>query len=279
MKPTFNTDVEAQYQILWDTMVIKDSWKSAVYRAARSIVANKDRYEQIEDLTNVPWYFIGIIHKLEADLNFTKHLHNGDPLTRRTRLVPAGRPVKGTPPFTFNESAVDALTMKGFHQVKDWSPAHICFMLERYNGWGYRAAGKLSPYLWSGSNHYTKGKFIADHKYSASAVSEQVGGALLLKAIFDVVKESKPEFETVLPQSRRLTTVNNVKNFFRGLTLPFGLSLAFLQDVKEFASDHAGLLLLGAAGITWIVFEYLQYLNKNEVAEGRYQVKGQEKNV
>jgi microcystin-dependent protein len=53
---------------------------------------------------------IGIIHAMECSKfpECSQHLHNGDPLYRRTRLVPAGRPAKGTAPFSFEESAIDA---------------------------------------------------------------------------------------------------------------------------------------------------------------------------
>jgi lysozyme family protein len=56
-------------------------------------------------------------------------------------------------------------------------------VLERFNGFGYRRhdINIHSPYLWSFSNHYTKGKFVADNTFSATAVSKQCGAAVLLK--------------------------------------------------------------------------------------------------
>ena len=40
-----------------------------------------------------------------------------------------------------------------------------------------------SPYLWSFSNHYARGKYVADGHFSATAVSQQCGAALLLKRL------------------------------------------------------------------------------------------------
>ena len=40
-----------------------------------------------------------------------------------------------------------------------------------------------SPYLWSFSNLYTKGRYVADQDFRADAVSQQVGSALLLKVL------------------------------------------------------------------------------------------------
>lgn len=176
-----------QYQDLWQTMEVKSSsWDKAIERTARKIELNRHRYQAIEAETNIPWQFIAVIHNRESSLNFNRHLHNGDSLKRKTRRIPKGRP-KGTPPFTFEESCIDALKMKRFHLVKDWSFEHQAYMLERYNGWGYRRAGRPnSPYLWSGSNHYTKGKYVRDGKYSPTAVDQQIGTMPLLKRLHNM---------------------------------------------------------------------------------------------
>lgn len=199
--------LRSEYQRLYDTMELRweDDHKDepgleAIYEGLRAeyrgvlaaIRANRARYEKISQLASagaIPWDFIAIIHNLECGLSFKKHLHNGDPLTARTVLVPAGRPAKGTPPFTFEASAIDALTMPGkaFHLETDWTTPATLFRLEGYNGFGYRKYHPtvLTPYLWSGSNHYTRGKYISDggSGWSDSAVSKQLGTALLLKAL------------------------------------------------------------------------------------------------
>ncbi|MBI5093618.1 MAG: hypothetical protein HZB26_14385 [Candidatus Hydrogenedentes bacterium] len=61
--------------------------------------------------------------------------------------------------------------------------AGTLFQPELYNGWGYRLrnTGVHTPYLWSYSNHYTKGKFVADGTYDPDAVSRQCGAAVLLR--------------------------------------------------------------------------------------------------
>jgi peptidoglycan hydrolase-like protein with peptidoglycan-binding domain len=40
-----------------------------------------------------------------------------------------------------------------------------------------------SPYLWSFSNHYTKGKYVGDGRWSETAVSQQCGAMVLLKRL------------------------------------------------------------------------------------------------
>jgi hypothetical protein len=97
--------------------------------------------------------------------------------------VPAGRPKDGNPPFTWEASASDALSMRGLNKVKDWSLAGILYQIEGYNGWGYRLYHPhvLSPYLWSFSNQYTSGKYVEDGRWSDTAVSKQCGAAVLLR--------------------------------------------------------------------------------------------------
>jgi hypothetical protein len=118
-------------------------------------------------------------------LRFTGHLHNGDPLTAQTVQVPAGRPRTGGPPFTWEASAADALASHRLGPQTDWSLPGTLFQLERYNGWGYRRSHPevLSPYLWSFSEHYRAGKYVADGSFSPTAVSGQCGAAVLLRRL------------------------------------------------------------------------------------------------
>ena len=174
------------YTRLFDTMRINPDKIPLIDNAASRITKNKDRYTAIQKQTGVPWFFIGLIHNLEANNDFTKHLHNGDPLTAKTKNVPAGRPTTGTAPFTFEQSAIDALKLKKFDKWTDWSIPGMLYQLELFNGIGYRRyRGINSPYLWSFSNQYTKGKYVADGKYDANAVSKQAGAAVILRRVLE----------------------------------------------------------------------------------------------
>jgi lysozyme family protein len=176
-------EARQNYNLLYQSLLIRPARRAAVDQMVRRITANKARYQKVAKAIGMPWYVVGIIHSLEAGGNFTKHLHNGDPLTARTTHVPAGRPRTGRPPFTWEASAIDALS--GFRAWKDWSVPGTLFKLEGYNGFGYRDHHPTvpSPYLWSFSNHYTKGKYVADGKFSSSAISQQCGAAVLLKRL------------------------------------------------------------------------------------------------
>lgn len=142
------------------------------------------RYESVTRATNVPWFFIGLTHGLEASYNFRAHFHNGDaPLSQRTRQVPAGRPKAWTAPYDWEASAVDALKLMGFAGATDWSLERTLYRLEAYNGFGYRKLGVPTPYLWSFSSHYDTGKFVADGSFNPRAKSQQCGAATTLKLL------------------------------------------------------------------------------------------------
>ena len=182
----FTETARRGYENMFASMVIFPNRKASAHTIAMRLISNKSRYAVVEAKTNVPWWWIAIIHSLEADCNFKCHLHNGDLLTARTHHVPSGRPVTGEPPFSWEFSAEDALRMRGLEKVTDWSVPHALFEAEGYNGWGYTTHGVNSPYLWSFSNQYSKGKYVSDGKWDASAVSTQCGAAVLLRTLMDL---------------------------------------------------------------------------------------------
>ncbi len=193
MKLTFD-GLKAEYTALWASLEVRPSKAAAIEAVASKILQKKTRYRAVDVETGVPWYVVGLIHAMESGCDFTTHLHNGDPLSARTRQVPAGRPKAGSPPFSWKESACDALTMKGLQNVGEWPIERIAYEMERYNGHGYRKYHPtvLSPYLWSGTNHYSRGKYVADGKWSATAVSGQSGAMVILKRMMEMDADVRP---------------------------------------------------------------------------------------
>lgn len=174
-----------QYRQLWDSMNPLAAQIRRVLFIRNTITAHQSRYESVVKGWAVPWFVVGAIHNMESDMSFTRHLHNGDPLTARTTHVSAGRPVAGNPPFTWEESAVDALKLRGIDRIGDWSIPHMLLVVEGYNGYGYARKGINSPYLWAGSNQYGTapniGKYVEDGKFDPTAVSNQIGAAVILR--------------------------------------------------------------------------------------------------
>ena len=169
----------------WNSATVRVDKQSEVRWTARKIERSKDRYEAIERSTGVKWFIIATLHNMECGLRFDQHLHNGDPLTRRTWQVPAGRPKTGNPPFTFEESAIDALRYDKMDNVSWNDLTKSLDALEGYNGVGYKKyhPDVPTPYLWSGTTVYTRGKYVQDGKWSSTSVSSQIGIVPILKEL------------------------------------------------------------------------------------------------
>ena len=176
-------ELRAEYSAYFNACAVRPEFEANVAFYTSRLVKFRAVYEELGASLGIPWFFIGVIHGMECGFNFTTHLHHGDPLSRRTVQVPRGRPLVGEPPFTWRDSARDALMLKGYDKETDWSVPHMLYLWEKYNGFGYRPLGAPSPYLWSFSSVYTSGKFVADHQFDPQAVSKQCGTAVMLKAL------------------------------------------------------------------------------------------------
>lgn len=177
--PTFDA-CAAGYKNLWKSMRVTRGAECDA--AARRILAGRARYLAVERITHVPWFFIGLLHMRESGCNFAGVLHNGEHILgtgRRTKLVPAGR----GPFHSWEEAAIDALKLKGLHMVREWPVERLGFESERFNGFGYIPRAVNSPYVWAGSQHYTRGKYIADHVFSHDHIDRQLGTMPVLAAL------------------------------------------------------------------------------------------------
>ena len=175
--------LRASYQNLWDTMVVRKEHEREVNTTATKIYGNKLNYIDIANEVKIPWCLVGIIHYMECNLDFSKHLFNGDPLTARTKNYPPNMPKEGKPPFSFNYASVKALQHDNFINLTKDDIPRLLWALTKYNGFGYDKRGLNSPYIWSYTNHYTKGKYVADGKYDPEAVSKQMGCAPLMRRL------------------------------------------------------------------------------------------------
>jgi len=176
-------ELAMEYRRNYDALTVNHGHEDEIALRVAKVRAGRDRYAALFQPTGIPWQFIGVLHMMESNCNFDKHLHNGDPLTERTRRVPAGRPPTGDKPFTWGASALDALDYEGFSGKTDWDVPAMLYRCERYNGMGYRSRGIHSPYLWSYCNLYQKGRFTGDHIFDPDNISSQCGAAILLQRL------------------------------------------------------------------------------------------------
>jgi lysozyme family protein len=206
----YSAALAADYRRLFDTAEIRSAQQRAADRAVDRALGLKATYVQIGEPLQVPWYFVAAVHMRESSYRTDGHLHNGDPLTARTVNVPANRPPTGDPPFSFEISAADALQLKRLHLQRDWSVPRLLHTLEAYNGFGYRKRGLPSPYLWSFTHHYQRGKFVRDGMLDPATVDRQCGTATLLRRLAER-QEIQFQDEPAINQGARVVSYANSK--------------------------------------------------------------------
>ena len=180
-----NEELQTDYERLFSACDIRAERMAEVDVLAEGLLADRDRYRLASEQIGVPWFVVAVLHYADTACDFGVHLHNGDPLTGRTRHLPDGRPLRGEPPFAWEDSTVDALCLHHLDQWGDWSIAGTLFKLESHGGWGYRLhhPDVLSPYLWNYSTYYSQGKYVADDTWQETAIAQRCGVAVLLRRL------------------------------------------------------------------------------------------------
>lgn len=175
------SDLLQANQERWNKCQVNTSKQSTFDSVARRLTAAKARYQVVEAKTGVPWWFIAVVHEREASQSWNANIAQGDRWDRVSTHVPKGR----GPFSSWEDAAYDALVNCAPYAArnKDWSAGNALTMLEKYNGLGYAKRGIPSPYIWAGTNQYSRGKYVADGVFDASAVDTQLGCAGLLKAM------------------------------------------------------------------------------------------------
>jgi lysozyme family protein len=195
-----------EHQSLFDSATLRPNRIIEIDSTLNKLVPQRNRYEKVVSVFNngMPWWFPMMCHAMEAGafaFPFNYHLHCGDSLENRTFHVPANRPKfnpgHGTKPpsqsnpYSWEESAIDALQEFGDHKETDWSVGACLWREEKFNGLGYRKYHPQvhTPYVWSYTNQYgdapSIGKYTGDGKWDPNAISKQPGCAAYLIRLRD----------------------------------------------------------------------------------------------
>ncbi len=184
-----------------------------IEKFAQKYKKNKKVYKNIANKANVPPQLVAAIHYRENTKDymsekFKTYLHNGDPLGKETVNEPKGIYfAKGK----FVDAAVHAINLKAhyrddFFRLSSSSKdiVGMCAFFITYNGvydkkeevkMKYKNKkksfykwhnSKHSPYVFSGTNQYKKGKFTSDHNYNPTKKDKQVGALLLIDKIYNI---------------------------------------------------------------------------------------------
>lgn len=194
-----------QYTSFFNRAQVKPNAVSKVKQAYDRLIANKSIYEQIAkgvgNLPGVTWYLIGCIHMRECSFRLDQHLANGDPLTGKTRRVPAGLPTRNLRPgeraYPFVEMGIVAINRMltsspaWRNHKNDASVESLLLKLEAFNGFGYLNNNRLSPYLWSDSTVEQVGKYTSDGVFNPNVKDAQLGAGTLLKYYLEEEKKKQ----------------------------------------------------------------------------------------
>lgn len=140
-------------------------------------------YEQTAADNGVPAAWIGPTDCRESDCNPRCGIGQGDPWNRTSVHVP-----RGEGPFA-SKAAADKFYLHYDHidalpAGVTWTLPFACFDWEHWNGFGPRAHGRLSGYLWSCTDAYDTaaygghglgGKYVADGVWDPSKLDPQPG--------------------------------------------------------------------------------------------------------
>jgi lysozyme family protein len=194
-----------EYELLWSHVISPGgvTRETEAFEQAKAIIEPyaRSRFMLVQGMTGVPWFVTGIVLTREAGSppNFACWLHNGDSMKdhdghpRKTHNIPAGRPLD--PRCTWEAGAVDAYEYESLTGKKDWSPAFVAWLLEKFNGFGYRLYHHIpSPYLWGGTVVQKRGKYDRDKHFDPHMMDPQIGGMAILAMLMQMDKTAK--FET-----------------------------------------------------------------------------------
>ncbi len=160
----------------WSVNRLKEIWEK-----------NQSRSEAVAAQVDLPAELIAALHFRESSGNFNTYLHQGDPLGKPAVNHPRNIPIF----YTWEDAAVHALSDSHKAGIQDdlditqdtQDLAALGTYAEYYNGLGYHNKGRVSPYVYSGTDHYTSGKYVRDGVFSSSAVDQQLGVLAMVQVL------------------------------------------------------------------------------------------------
>lgn len=146
---------------------------------AAEIIKLKPHYAPVSEKTGVPIIWLMAINERESGSSLLSYLGNGQRLNRVTTIVPKGR----GPWADWPSGAVDGLTCEHLVGLNGWDWPFSLYHEEAWNGFGPRDHGKHTGYLWSGTDVYTGGKYVADGIWNPNFSDPQLGTVPIMLAL------------------------------------------------------------------------------------------------
>ena len=183
MKHPFEV-LRPEYEELLASMMVDHDRVHEIGFVAQKLIADNRMpiYQRESAATGVPAALLAALDERESGANLSRALGQGDRWDQVSTHVP-----KGHGPFTSKVEA-DIHYIRYDHlddNSAPWSWPYVCWKGEAWNGFGPRGKGIHTGYLWAGTNHYSRGKYVADGKWDAAFVDKQLGIIPVMKRIIE----------------------------------------------------------------------------------------------
>jgi lysozyme family protein len=146
----------------------------SLLRPSRGVIAN---FKPVEEELGIPMVWMICSFERESGMDFKTSPAQGDPWNRVSTHVPSG-----VGPFkSFTEAAIWSYKHDGLNKNSaPWSWPYACWGWEKFNGFGPRDHGRVSGYVFAGTDQYDPphgqaGKYVADGKWDPNEVDKQLG--------------------------------------------------------------------------------------------------------
>lgn len=151
-----------------------------VEEAVQFLLPKMDLYVKEQNETKVPAVLLAALDYREDNANPARAIGQGDPWNRVSVHVP-----RGHGPWTSKFDA-DVHYIRYDHlddNSAPWSWPYACWKGEAWNGFGPRAHGIHTGYLWAGTSVYTRGKYVADGQWDPTVIDQQLGIIPVMKRL------------------------------------------------------------------------------------------------
>jgi lysozyme family protein len=175
----------SEYSALLATMRVDPARERELTLRAAAVLAlgqaHSDEWAEVRARTGVPQLWGLASFERESGSDYLRSPAQGD----RWDRVSVNEP-RGLGPYRcWGDACVAAYAIDKLDDVggTNWTWPRACYEGELYNGFGPRAHGRHTGYLWAWTNIYTGGKYVADGKWDPDHVDEQCGMVPMMAAL------------------------------------------------------------------------------------------------
>jgi lysozyme family protein len=142
---------------------------------------HRDEWVDVTGKTSVPRLWGMASFERESSSDYSRSPAQGDPWDKVSVDVP-----RGLGPYAdWGAACVAAYAIDKLNEVgaPNWIWTRACYEGGLFNGFGPRAHGRHTGYLWSWTNIYTGGKYVADGRWDPDVHDQQCGTVPMMTAL------------------------------------------------------------------------------------------------